>query len=844
MNERVRRLEVHKFGGTSVGDEGRIRGAAKIIVEAAQDKELIVITSAMSGVTNLLVEAAAVAQKGQRAKALGCVRQAVSRNRASLEALDPNAHEARAVLDAIETELVEMLGASVLLGELTPRTRARVLASGEKMAARLLCTALVQMGIRAVPVDADTFLETDDQFDSASPVHGVAERTTRATLQNLLAQGLLPVVTGYCGRAPDGATTTLGRGGSDFSATFVAGAMDADEVTIWTDVDGVFTSDPRVVPEAHVITQLNFREAAELSYYGAKVLHQRTMIPVAEKRIPVLTRNSFDPTQPGTVIDGCFTPGSHPVKAISAVRGHALLSVEGKGMAGVPGVAARLFGALAGDGISVTMISQSSSESSICCAIPADSCAAADRALKRVFRDALSRSYIEEVVIRPRVALVAAIGLGMARTPGVAARVFKALAAKGINVLAIAQGSSELNISLAVDESECDEAVRAIHKEFGLHRVDTGVDTQRGFDLMLLGCGNIGRALVGLILERHANLFERFGLRAQIVAIADRSGFVGRPSGLKLSELLGVIDAKAAGQAVATLPGGVSTDSPTEMVRQMLHYRLSRPVLVDVSDSDASAEAFLAAFEEGADVVTANKKPLAGPLSVFRALVRESRHSGAVLRAEATVGAGLPVIDTLDMLLATGDTIRSAEGCLSGTLGFVIDRLHRGAKLSEAVREAVKLGYTEPDPVADLCGADVGRKAIILGRLSGLVRSDAPIKLEGLVSPELGGLDLDTLFDRLEELDEAMSRKVADAVAAGQVLRYVARVDADSISVGLQPVPADSPLGTLKGSDNMIVFHSQRYHDRPLVISGPGAGIDVTAMGVLGDILRIAAERS
>jgi aspartokinase/homoserine dehydrogenase 1 len=597
------------------------------------------------------------------------------------------------------------------------------------------------------------------------------------------------------------------------------------------------------VAEARVIRQLNFREAAEMSYYGAKVLHQRTMIPVAALGIPVRTRNTFAPEQPGTLVDGTFTPGSHPVKAVTAVPGQALLSIEGKGMAGVPGVAARVFGALSERDISVTMISQSSSESSICLAVPLTHAFAAESALKRALRADLSRGDVDEVEVRREVALVGVVGLGMAHTPGVSARVFRALGARRINVLAIAQGSSELNITLAVAEPHAADAVRALHAEFALDRLDTGEDTTRRLDIILLGCGNIGRALAPLMLRRRTHFFERFGLEPRVVALADRSGYLARPNGFAPAELDAILAAKHAGGAIASQPGAVAAADPADMLRDVLRYRLARPVLVDVSDDDDTAAVFLEAFRLGCDVVTANKKPLAGDIARFRELRRAAEAFGRLLRAEATVGAGLPVVDTLEMLLGTGDRLVRAEGCLSGTLGFVMAQLERGVAFSRAVAEAVERGYTEPDPVADLSGADVARKAVILGRLAGLPSADLPVTPQALVDPALAGLPVDELLRRLAAYDAPFAERVAAAKREGHVLRYMARIAADGIAVGPMPVPLDSPAGRLEGTDNLIVFTSERYESRPLVVMGPGAGVDVTAMGVLGDILRIAAER-
>ncbi len=841
---RPARIEVHKFGGTSVGDAARIRAAAGLVLEASRSSRVVVVASALGGVTDTFERVVAAVHDGAGDETRRLLDEVRRRHLDVLGTFDAGGHGARDELAALCDELDALVRAALHLGELTRRSRDRFIATGEKLSVRLLAQALEERGLAATAVDADGFLETDGRFGAASPLPGPADAAAAAFLRPHLQRGAVPVVTGFCGRAPDGATTTLGRGGSDLSATWLAAALRADEVVIWTDVNGVLSADPRVVPEARTIRHLNYREAAELSYYGAKVLHQRSMIPVVGPRIPVRIKNSFDPGGGETLVDGKHTPGSHPVKAISAVRAQALLTIEGKGMAGVPGVAARVFRALADEGISVTMISQSSSESSICLAVPDADAAEAETALKREFRLDLSRGDVEEIGSLGGTALVAAVGLGMAHVPGIAARVFGALSRRRVNVRAIAQGSSELNISLAVDQAEVEKAVAAIHHEFGLHRLDTGEEEHSRLDLMLLGFGGIGRRLAELLREPGARAFARFGLTPRIVAVADSSGFVLRPQGIPAAELEQLARDKAAGKRLADLDGGTSASGPVELVRRALEYRLARPVLVDVSDADDSAAGFAEAFRLGCDVVTANKKPLAGDLDDYRSLIARARELGRLVKAEATVGAGLPVVDTLEMLLATGDRLVRCEGCLSGTLAFLMTRLEEGERFSRAVAEAARLGYTEPDPVTDLSGLDVARKATILGRMAGFAPGANPVAPEGLVDAALAGLPAAELLRRLEqEVDEPMARRVREAASAGRVLRYVASVEPGAIRVGPRAVAPDSPLGSLRGTDNMIIFESERYASRPLVVSGPGAGVDVTAMGVLGDILRVAAER-
>ncbi|HJN73448.1 MAG TPA: bifunctional aspartate kinase/homoserine dehydrogenase I [Myxococcota bacterium] len=831
-------VEVHKFGGTSLGSAERMVQAAGLV--RACDSSVVTVASAMGGVTDRLVHAATTAARGARGQALEAVEALLAVHLEALRELGDPPGVGEQIED-IGAELAELIGAVSRLAELTPRVRDRVLACGEKLSVRLLAAAMRSEGVDALAVDADTFLATDGRHGEASPLLVVYERTTRAALQPHLDAGRVPVVTGFCGQAPDGATTTLGRGGSDYTATLIAAALGADEVSIWTDVDGVYSADPRVVPRARIVPHLNYREAAELSYYGAKVLHQRTMIPVARAGIALRTRNSFRPEEPGTVVDSRFTPGSHPVKAISAIRDQQLLSVEGKGMAGVPGVAARAFGALAERNLSVTMISQSSSESSISMAVPAVHALAAESALKAAFRDELGRGDVEEVVVGDEVGLVAAVGLGMAHTPGVAARLFGALGDAKVNVLAIAQGSSELNVSIAVDHGDVDRAVRVLHDALGLHRIDTGAESADGLDLILLGPGAIGRAVVEQLQARREGIVARFGLSPRVVAVADTSGWVLEPAGLSDERLDSLLAAKTQGTPLAR--SGGTAGSADQLLDAALELRLTRPILVDCTDA-ASAPLWLRAMGAGCDVVTANKVPLAGSFELHTQLQETARTRGRLLRSEATVGAGLPVIETLEMLQHTGDALTLAEGCLSGTLGFLMARLQAGDRLSEAVKTAIELGYTEPDPVTDLSGVDVGRKALILGRLSGLLGADAVLEVEGLVETAWAGLPIPELMERLCTLDAGLAERCDSAAAAGKVLRYVARVTRGRAVVGPAEVDLDSPIGRLSGSDNLVLFRSERYAERPLVVIGPGAGVDVTAMGVLGDVLRVAAERS
>jgi aspartokinase/homoserine dehydrogenase 1 len=836
------RIEVHKFGGTSVLGADRMRNVAALIAKASENARVVCVASAMSGVTNELVATTAAAKDGRAELALAGISKIRDMHDRALAEIEGPTGPVRAEIERILDDLANVIRGSLLVGEVTPRMRDRIVATGEKLSVRLIALILRQMGHRAIALDADTFVDTDANYSDANPLPFVTDRGIVATLRPRLEAGEILVVTGFMGRAPDGSTTTFSRGGSDYTATLLAGALDADECTIWTDVDGVFTTDPRAVASAQLVPQLNYREAGELSYYGAKVLHQRTMIPVAAKRIPVRVRNTLNPSAPGTVVDGRTAPGAHPVKAVTAIKDQTLISLEGKGMSGVPGVSARLFGALAARSISVTMISQSSSESSVCLAVPKGDAPDAESALKREFRADLARGDIEDISVRAGVALVAAVGLGMAHTPGVAGEVFSALGSEGVNILAIAQGSSELNITLAIDQSQVNHAIAAIHDRFALDTPDAAVRVRDNIDLVILGAGKVSRHLIDLIRQRNArgDVHERF----RIVAIADRSAFLHRPGGLTPVELAAIEAAKSTGKPLTGVSGSHKCGALMRVLDAAIAHPLARPVLIDASDAPDTGAVMLAAIHRRFNIVTANKRPLAGPFAQFQSLVQAARDSGREVRGRSTVGAGLPVVDTLRMLVETGDTIERIEGCFSGTLGFLMTALEHGQAFSRAVEEAVRSGYTEPDPVVDLSGGDVARKALILARFAGLVQSDRPVSLTGLVPQEWAGGTLPELLARLRTLDAPMEARAAEARSCDGALRFVARVRHDSISVAPEIVPGDSPLAGLRGTDNMIVFHSARYRQRPLVIAGPGAGVEVTAMGILADLLMLKGGRA
>ncbi|HEY3012946.1 MAG TPA: bifunctional aspartate kinase/homoserine dehydrogenase I [Gemmatimonadales bacterium] len=827
---------MHKFGGASLADSNAVRHAVEII-QSYRPEPTLVVVSAMAGVTDALLDAAHQAGSGDERTVASLIAQLRSRHAEAARTL-LSAGRSRATILSHIADVFQELEALVqglrLLRELTPRTTDYLMSRGERLSARLLVAALEQAGVQAKYVDALDVVHTDSAFGHASPDFGRTDRSAHRVLNPLLARGIIPVVPGFLGATPAGEVATLGRGGSDLTATLLARGVGASRVSLWKDVPGLLTADPRVVPDARVIPQLHAREAAELAYYGAKVLHPRALIPLAGRRVPIYVRPFADPKSPGTEVSERVAPGRFPVKALTAAGGQALMTVSGNGMLGVPGIAARTFAALHSRKISVSLISQASSEHSICFSVPEPFAEAARQSLLQEFQGEIARREIDGVEVSPGMATIAVVGLGMHGTPGVAAAVFSALAGGRINVVAIAQGSSELNISVVVAAREAAEAQRRIHTAFQLSRIAGGSVVQpERMELVLLGFGQIGRALASLLGQ-----VERPTLSLRVAAVIDRSGFIFDPQGIGARRLASLATEKKKGRSLAELPKGHG-GTAEEAVAHIAGYALTRPVLVDLT-ADDTGPALQQALIHGMDLVLANKRPLADRRSVSDGLWQTARARGRRILHEATVGAGLPIIDTYHKLIESGDRVDRIEGLLSGTLGYVLSEVSSGRPFSEAVRSAMVKGYTEPDPREDLSGMDVARKALILARLLGYPGELRRNAVESLVPKWARTLSLEDFLSRLEELDPVWKRRVEAAAETGAVLRYVALVTPSKVVVEVRSVPITSPFATIKGSDNQLVFTTARYKANPLVITGPGAGAEVTAAGVLNDILRLA----
>ena len=810
-------IMVMKFGGTSVtGEEGllRVAGLAKA---ALAGHRVLLVASAMSGITDLLV---AGAQRVQGAEAVlasysGTHRRALA---ALAGELGPErTRELERRLSILETELARLLQGVTLLGDCSPQVLARICSLGERASCALLAGLVQAMGLPCLELDPTQVLVCSGNPAEASPLPArIRERLAffRSGDQPL---ALLP---GFFGGNEAGEAVLLGRGGSDLSAALAAGAVDAEVLEIWTDVDGVFTADPRLVENAQCLTELSYEEAMELAYFGAKVLHPRTLGYVRGPGIPTRVRNTQRPGHPGTLVTAGVLESKSLPRGLTLLSGMALLDLSGSGLKGVPGVAARAFGSLAAKGVNVVLITQGSSECAITICVRKEEAQPAREALGATFEAELAAGLMDPLVLKPDHAVVSVVGDGMGKYVGVAGSFFGAMGGQGCKVVAIAQGASGRSISAVVSEQEGPRALAAIHRRFfgGLEPLE----------LNLMGVGLVGKQFL-VQLQHLQQRMPEVAASLKLCAVSNSRRMLIDTDGLDPAEALAALESRG---------------EPLDENRLRESVRARKPdhaVLVDCTTSQSLAESYLGFVEAGFHLVSASKKANSGTMAAWRDLRRALAQRGRVFHYETNVGAGLPILGPLRDLRNGGDRVLRLEGILSGSLSYIYGRLDAGAKFSEAVREAREAGFTEPDPRDDLSGLDVARKALILHREMGGALELDQVEVEGALPAgfDAGG-SVDAFMARLPELDEPFRLRMEALAAQGKALRYAATVTPEGCRVGAIEVDASHPLQVIRGGENALCLSTEAYHPHPMVVRGYGAGAAVTATGVLADVLRIA----
>jgi aspartokinase/homoserine dehydrogenase 1 len=812
---------VHKFGGSSVADAACFRRVAEIVEASSNPREAIVL-SACRGVTDALLELVSLAE--QPNKEYGTAIRALKARHLDLaaELVSKPAYETyKAQFERDCLDIAGMLQTVRLIRSSTYSMRDVIAGFGEIWSTRLFAPFLRERGrIKGEILWIDAREVIIVEWASLGPA--VQWPVSEANLQKLVPPNFTGrlIVTGFIATTTKGKQTTLGRNGSDFSGSIFGALLDAVEIIIWTDVDGVLSADPRLVPNAQVIDQLSYNEAMELAYFGAKVIHPQTMAPAVTRDIPIFIRNTFAPQKRGTLI--CSNPVSAlKVKGITTIDPVALVNLEGAGMIGVPGTAHRLFGVLRDSGISVILISQASSEHSICFAIPEAQAVRAEEAVRRAFDAELRDGQIQHVDVALGMSILAVVGDGMAGSHGVAAKVFNSLGDAAISVRAIAQGASERNISVVVEGKGAAKALRAVHAAFYL--------SPNTMSIGLIGPGTVGRVLLAQIATQIERLRE-LNLDLRVRGIASSKRMLLEENSIDLSRWT---DRMA------------EVGEPLDMQKFINHIQadyIPHTAIIDCTASNAVADQYRDWLARGIHIVTPNKKANSGTLPYYRALQEAKRSAGTHYLYEATVGAGLPVIQTLRDLRSTGDDITQIEGIFSGTLAYLFNVFDGTESFSSIVHAAKAKGYTEPDPRDDLSGIDVARKLIILGREMGLTLEISDVQVEGLVPEALTRCSVEEFMARLPESDAAMAAALNDARSKNQVLRYVGKIDATGkATVGLMRLDAKHAFANIALTDNVVRYATRRYCDNPLIVQGPGAGPEVTAAGVFSDLLRLSA---
>ena len=812
-------MKTLKFGGTSVANAQNIKLVLDIVTETSKKYKLVVVVSAFSGVTDMLVLAAAnAAAKDKNYKEI--VNQIEKKHKDAIEELIPLSEQSE-LLDAINANinhLKTLLDGCYLLGELSNRTSDTVLSFGELLSSQIIAKALEQKVKGATYKDSREIIKTNNHFGKAVVDFEVTNNLIAAYFNSNAAQ--VTIIPGFIASSLDGNNTTLGRGGSDYTAAIVAAALDASHLEIWTDVNGMFTANPKIVKQAQPIETISYQEAMELSHFGAKVLYPPTIQPVLKKNIPILIKNTFEPDADGTYISNNKNEKENPIKGISHIDGIALLTLEGSGMIGVSGSSKRLFEVLSNENINVIFITQASSEHSICIGILNADADNAQKAIDKAFELEIAQNKIDHCIVEKNLCIVALVGESMKNHQGLSGKMFSTLGKNNVNIRAIAQGASERNISVVINERDVKKALNTLHERFF-------EDNTKQLNLFVMGVGNVGEKFMDQINQQKKFLKDNLKINLRVIAVSNSRKMHFEEEGISLKEWQN------------HLVNGEKANMET-FIAKVKDLNLRNSIFVDITANENVSKTYEHYLRENVAVVTCNKIACSSVYENYSNLKRLSRKYNAPFLFETNVGAGLPIIDTLKHLIASGDKVNKIQAVLSGSLNFIFNNFSETYNFHDVVKEAGVQGFTEPDPKIDLSGVDVARKILILIRESGYEMEMEDIVNNSFLPAEcMKTTNNEDFFKSLTANAAHFDNLLAQAKAKDSRLKFVATFENGKASVGLEFIPSHSPFYNLEGKDNIVQFYTDRYIDQPLLIKGAGAGAAVTASGIFADVIRI-----